>query len=331
MEIGEVLEKQLVTVKGHLAYKHLYNQHDQNTIIILPGDLLFAFQSPHHEHTSNETLILRSLPSLNTLLREVGDAISAEEIIASFKFIGSCLCDWAVSDETPFLRGIDIVHSGYMKVVNVFDDVTQRTPMLAKTLPRHAFLWLRPCMMDPQTQRVVPYNAAVVPMNRGPGAAAVAAGADVDEHLVLHGYSAEPEDEKALLAELDDWGMEAKVAQPGNQQAAANAAPAGPARPRYFWQYVPVCSTHADLQYGGRSAALRDTDNGQRWFEAYNYAIYVGHMLQRPNRIPPKPLDSDIMQFTVYGTSFGTRLRYDSIMCDQRHMLQSIEIDTQNM
>lgn len=318
----EVLEKQLVTTRGHLAHKHLYNQHDQNTIIVLPGDLLFAFQSPHHEHTSNETLILRSLPSLNTLLREAGESLTPEDIVSAFKFIGACVYDWGVSDEMPLLRGINIVHSGCMKVVNIFDDVTVKQPGLPKTLPRHAYLWLRPCTTDPVTQRIVPYNNINLlnAQNNAP---------ENEEDVLLHMFSAEPEDEKKLLAELDDWGVEAK--QPQAAPAGPAAAPVGPARPRYFWQYVPVCSTHTDLQFGGRSAALRDTDNGQRWFQAYQYLIYVGHMIERPNRAAARTLDSDIMQYTIYGTSFGTRARYNDVMCEERHTLQSIEIDTQNM
>lgn len=330
----EILEKQLVTTRGHLRLSHPYNNHDQNSIIILPGDLLFAFQSPHHQHTMHETLILRSLPALNTLLREIGGTkITQDEICDSFKFIGSCLQDWALDYETPWLRGIDIVHGGCMKVVNIFDDLTQKEPKLPKTLPRHAYLWLRPCILDPKTRKVIPHNKALVQQHQAtPSSVVVSSMTQTAEtREILDDLFAEPEDENKMLAELDDPWQEV-VVQPALPAAAAAVTAEEkkqhPEEAEWFWQFVPVCSTHPDLQEGGHSVRTRDTDLGKRWFFEYRHVIYLGHMIERPNRIRARPLDSEIMQYTIYGPT-GLQSRYENVMRDERHLLQSIEIDMQ--
>ena len=368
---GDLEEVQCITTRGHLCLEHYYNQHNQNTIIVLPGDLLFAFQSPHHEHITKDTLILRTLPSLNALLRQLGPAIKPDEIVTAFVFIGSCLSDWGLDDEVPWVRGINIVHAGCMKIVNLFDDVTQPLPALPKTLPRHAYLWLRPCRLDPETGCVVPYNGRAVEggmQHRFAEAAAAAAKATVPhgvadpaedpDALRVHDlFEADPEDEHSMLAQLEDWaapdelqideGPGEEKKQPRAQaqaqvqpqtraqaQAQAQQPPPPPAEdPRkheYFWQWVPVCSTHPDLQSRARSACLRSDARGQNWLLEYPFLVYVGHMIEWPTRTKPRRLDSDIMQYAIYGPlETRSRMHYDHTMCEERHTLQSIHIDTQ--
>lgn len=336
---------QITTTNGQLCYRHFYNNHDQNTIVILPGDMVFAFHSPHHEHTSNDTLILRSLPSLNTLLRSIGGPqITPKEILASFSYLGVCLGDWTHDESIPWLRGIDMVHAGFTTYLNVFDDVTAPTPRLPKTLPRHAYLWLRACRMNPETRQIEPFNGDIEK-------AAVIA--DDSGNQLRASDFAEPEDEAKMLEALEDWG---EIEIPTDRDLAANTAAAeekkkaqeqrtkhermlevDPATHPYFWQFVPVCSTHADLQLdalgilpGWFSAVNRAQTNFGRWFATYPYLIYLGHMLRWPNRVPALPLENEIMQYAIYGQTSLSRLRYDHVMYEERFKLQSVEIDSQN-
>ena len=328
-------ERQCVQVNSRFSLHHYYNQHNQNPIVVLPGDILFCFHSQIHQHMPSETLIIRSLPSLNTLLRELGPRITPLEIWRLFKFIGVCEKDWTVNPKRPLLRGIRITHMGRQSVPHIFDDVSESEPMLPRSLPRHAFLWLRPYEFVPGTDRahIRPFLDRLLPMDGETDLEIEPSKEPAAEEKLSMEHFAEPEDETQLLAELDAWGDEF-----GLPQAAPAAKPreekkddtATSKDPEYFWQFAPVCSTHADLQHGGESAALRAVDGKQRLFQHYRFAIYLGLMYSYPRHFStPQRIHDPIVTYATFGP-LGDLARYQSTMLDHRHLLRWVDIDSQS-
>jgi hypothetical protein len=353
-QVLDPIQQQCVTTNTSRWLLHFYNQHNQNPVIVLPGDIIFNVISEIHEHTSNGTLILRSLPALNALLREMGPKITPIEIWERFKYLGVCAGDAAWLKAQPLLRVITLIHSGIMRVPNIFDDVSRPEPGPPRSLPRYAYLWLRPFRDDPVTGRPVPYVDEIVPLAKGDAddGQEDAGIADTSDPMIDSDY--DPRDGVAggggpiSLAEVDDpFGFaEEKVAVvaaaaapelPDAKALAATAAVAAlsPDFPRsphkYYWQYVPVCSTHPDLLAGEAcvSAARRRGSSGIP-FRHYDYGIFLGLMIAEPQRGTPNDPTSLIVQYATHGP-FGSKREYQELMYARRHRLKTVDIDTQSL
>lgn len=357
--LPDPVERQGVAVNQRYCVDYTYNNHDQNPVIILPGDLLFVVRSPMHDNLDSDTLILRSLPSLNMLLRSVGPSITPTQIWDTFKFLGVCECDWALPDEDPRVRGISITNVGFgcFRCADLFDDVSEVLALTSHSIPRHAYLWLRPFHIDPVTNRIEPFRARLVDMVKPKQSQETQEDLDArggddgqdsgDLDIVHPSLFADPDDEFNLQAEMDNWdniGVEdennnnaemksvasSRTSRSSGVKSPVTAArrmlqPDYPTKHEYFWQYVPVCSTHPDLEFGGKSTALRPADGNKHWFAHYNYCLYLGHMYNRPIRMKPIAMDQDIMRFAIFGP-WGNTTYYHRVMLDSRHKLPLVDI-----
>lgn len=350
--VRDPVQNQGQAVNRPISLYHHYNQHDQNTVVVLPGDLVFSVKSRIHENvTTNDTLLLRSLPSLNTLLRDTGPDLSRERIWDMFKFLGVCEFDWAVDTKRPLLRGICITHAGRMRTVNLFDDVSELQPKVPINYPRHAYLWLRPFVYDQRTGSIVPFNDIdAVMAHEARQRPAAAAAEDAEAHNAAAAVIVDPsmmmdpdEDADHMLAELERWGAapDDDAKQPQNRAAGAanddakSEASTVVAQPHlraerhpFFWQYVPVCSTHADLHTGGASAVMRPDAGRRRLFQMYPQVIYLGLLYSEPRRGRPNQLDTEVMQFTIHGP-FGSRAIHDDVLLQSRHLLRVVDLEYQ--
>lgn len=366
--VPDPVEKQGISINTSVSMKYHYNQHNQNTIIPLPGDLLFNFRSPPHEHESNDTLIVLTLPALNTLLRELGPRVTPTQIWDTFKLLGSVDFDWTVDPQRPLLRGIQVSVARRMRVTNLFDDVSRLEPTLTKQLPRYAYLWLRPFCVDPVTQDIVPFRAELIDVvtgqaeaHRGRDDDDGGGNANVDDVFPDDPFNADlfaaPEDEAKMMNDhfaafgvpRDDGDAAAAVAAAA--PAAAGAQPAvPPPRPplpplvrghdkaavaghRFFWQYQPVCSTHPDLECGGKSAAMREEFDEMHIFQHYSQVISLGLMYSFPLAAPhrkPMPLDSDAARFATFGP-WGPLPYYARVMLEHRCRMQLVDVDAMTL
>jgi len=314
--------------------KHYYTQHDQNLVLPLPGDLVFHYRSEAHMKFSRGTLIVRSLPSLNSLLRAVGPGVQPLDIWEAFRFLGVVDFEHGCGPlgDDPLLRMMNITHSGVMRCVNIFDDVSNTEPGVPKTLPRYAYLWLRPYFDDPKTGAPTPYTEKLVPL---------VSDAAADDDGSQDESPAQKIDRVSALSSLltdaydDDW--DSLLAKPPQEEEKQKEEPAGVAaaggHPRmthpYYWQYVPVCSTHPDLHTGSasQSPAVR---HGLYPFKHYDYCIFLGVMFAEPQATGRKPNDlaSAVAKYAIHGP-FGLQADYADEMKMRRPAMRNVYIDTQ--
>lgn len=161
--LEEVENRQFKQINQPIDREYFYVPHDGCKIPIVPCDPVFHFKSPKHRHMNNQTLILRSLAGLNTLLREprVAETIGPEGIWAAFKYLGMCNAErphWRRNAGN--VRRIRITYSGCARVLDIFADlqslVAPEGPSLADhPYERFLYLWLRPCGFNDKNEIIL--------------------------------------------------------------------------------------------------------------------------------------------------------------------------------
>ena len=339
------IQVQGVATNYRRRHKYYYTQHKQNNVLLLEGDLLFNVKSDAHQHQSNGTLILRSLPALNYLLREAGPHIAPLDIWTYFKYMGAHESDVAYGTH-PLMRMCTIATSGLFRATNLFDDWSHNKPQIVGAYPRHAYLMLLPYCDDSKGQPAF-FSKRKVPLVADDGGddRADAGVADIlrlmTADVLVSGLPLyDPIDDfDDDIDVLDAKEEEARKRQRADEEEDAetkkNALPQRPKElyPRYghypqwddeyYWQFIPVCSIHCDLMSGAPSADKRSWGNP---FVDYDFGIYLGEIVGEPMSTgPPNRIDDVAVKYATHGP-FGIVNDYIDTMANDRPQLKSVFI-----
>lgn len=309
-------ERQFKLVNQGWYRTYLYMQHDHNKIPILVGDMVFVFKSPRDRHTNHGCLITRSLPSLNTLLRDpnVIDVVTPTNIWAAFKYLGVCAFErphWR--REEKLIRQMRLIIGGTLRVLDVFADLPTLTDPDSKPGPtqtlcsgRYCFLWLRPCgfnskgdivMRDPQTNNNsiddlkagMSYSdwqsALGLDENKRTENTDVAAAADDDDGLDAYYYR-----DPFELGHLRDQSMDANEERLRKAREAAEKLRTEALKTnakRTFWQYIPIATDTMNLasiemprvNHEGEAVDEHIPNAVIKPFTLYPDTIYVGRVM----------------------------------------------------
>lgn len=297
--LEEVENRQFKQINQPIDKEYFYVPHDGCKIPIVPCDPVFHFKSPKHRHMNNQTLILRSLTGLNTLLREprVASVISPEGIWAAFKYLGMCNAErphfWRAE---PLLRRIRITYSGCARVLDMFATleslVAPDGPRLAEwPFERFLYLWLRPCGFNTNNEIVL----------KEPPQSAVVQDPDFTQreldNLFLpdhkHDVSGDKNDEALYWDPFGDHSQDghamtrqraAEEQKRAEERKKAAEAAAQHDHRRVFLQYVPIATTTQrlhDLQlpHLAEDGTPDYTAPPEYCFRKYPNVIYLGRVI----------------------------------------------------
>jgi hypothetical protein len=297
--LEEVENRQFKQTNQPVDREYFYVPHDGCRIPVVPCDPVFHFKSPKHRHMNNQTLILRSLAGLNTLLREPHVSprvIGPEGIWAAFKYIGLCNAErnhWR--RHADGVRRVRITYSGCARVLDMFATLSSLVlpePCIAPD-PYHRFLylWLRPCGFNARNEIVLKEPTSSEDVSDFTAR-------ELDE-LLLHGddrkHGSDNDDNDELLY-LDPFGdhsqdglaltrqraAEKRKREEEQKQAAELAAEHD--HKRWFWQFVPVATTSQrlhdlELPKLAEDGSVPDPADTEFCFRKYPNVVYIGRVV----------------------------------------------------